>query len=124
MAWSRTAGRDYHGVLETPCFDGGEYDCLTCHSMHGYEDRADQLKPGMRTNAACVQCHADLTAPDALEDHTRHDAGSTGSACYGCHMPHTNYALLKSVRSHSLTIPERRGERPVRAPQCLQRLSC
>lgn len=101
----RTAGRDYHGVLETPCFAGGEYDCLTCHAMHRYEDRDDQLKPGMRTNAACVQCHGDLEPPSALEDHTHHAADSAGSQCYACHMPHSNYALLKSVRSHRLSIP-------------------
>ena len=101
----RTAGRDYHGVLETPCFAGGEYDCLTCHSMHGYADRDDQLKPGMRTNQACTQCHDDFTSPEALEQHTHHEPESTGSRCYDCHMPHSNYALLKSVRSHSLTSP-------------------
>jgi hypothetical protein len=101
----RTAGRDYHGLIETPCFASGEYSCLSCHSMHSYEDRSDQLKPGMRTNAACLQCHAEFEEPAQLEAHTHHGADSSGSLCYDCHMPHSNYALLKGVRSHSLNSP-------------------
>lgn len=101
----RTAGRDYHGVLASPCYAGGDYDCLTCHSMHAYEDRTDQLKPGMQTNAACLQCHPRFEDRAALEAHTHHAPDSTGSQCYECHMPHSNYALLKSVRTHTLTSP-------------------
>jgi hypothetical protein len=101
----RTAGRDYHGVLSTPCFASSEYSCLSCHAMHGYEDRDDQLKPGMRTNQACTQCHEDLKIEERLEAHTHHPARSSGSQCYDCHMPHSNYALLKAVRTHTITSP-------------------
>ncbi len=101
----RTAGRDYHGILETPCFAGGEYNCLSCHSMHNYEDRDDQLKPGMRSNAACLQCHPEFETKASLEAHTHHADDSTGSLCYDCHMPHSSYALLKGVRSHTLNSP-------------------
>ena len=101
----RTAGRDYHGLLDTPCLASGEYSCLSCHAMHKYEDRDDQLKPGMRTNAACLQCHPQFEEVAALESHTNHRAASSGSLCYDCHMPHSSYALLKGVRSHSLTSP-------------------
>jgi hypothetical protein len=101
----RTAGRDYHGLLVTPCFAGGEFSCLTCHSMHDYEDRAGQLKVGMQTNAACNQCHPRFEDPKALEAHSHHRAESSGSLCYDCHMPHSSYALLKGVRSHTLNSP-------------------
>lgn len=101
----RTAGRDYHGVLDSPCFESGEFGCLTCHSMHAYEDRDDQLKPGMRTNLACTQCHGQFEEDKALEAHTHHSADSVGSRCYDCHMPHSNYALLKAVRTHTIDSP-------------------
>lgn len=109
IAWPdgmvRTAGREYHGVVASPCFEGGEYSCLSCHSLHGYADRADQLKPGMDGNQACLQCHPQLEEESALEAHTHHAPSSTGSQCYECHMPHTNYALLTVVRSHQVSSP-------------------
>jgi hypothetical protein len=57
----------------------------------------------MEGNQACVQCH---TAYEAnLEQHTHHRAGSSGSLCYNCHMPHTTYGLLKAIRSHTINSP-------------------
>ena len=56
----RVSGRDMSGMIESPCYQPGEMSCLTCHSMHGYEETADQLAPDMRTNAACTQCHGEL----------------------------------------------------------------
>ena len=53
----RVTGREYNGLLDTPCFQRGKMSCLSCHSMHGYHDRNDQLSPRMETNAACTQCH-------------------------------------------------------------------
>lgn len=102
----RTAGRDYHGVLGSPCFASGEFGCLTCHSMHAYEDRDDQLGPGMRTNLACTQCHGQFEDDKTLEAHTHHAADSAGSRCYDCHMPHSSYALLKAVRTHRIDSPD------------------
>ena len=43
-------GREYNGLLDTPCFQRGKMSCLSCHSMHGYHDRNDQLAPRMETN--------------------------------------------------------------------------
>lgn len=98
----RVAGREFNGLLETACFQKGEMTCLTCHSLHDYADRDDQLKPGMDGNRACIGCH------DAVRfgpSHSHHAAGSSGDLCYNCHMPHTTYALLKGVRQHQIDSP-------------------
>ena len=111
----RVAGREYNGLLETRCHSHGEGDrkmtCMSCHQLHpgaaSGRDLAewadDQLKPGMRGNQACLQCHEEYDAK--LEQHTRHARGSAGSLCYNCHMPHTAYGLLKAARSHRLDSP-------------------
>ena len=57
----------------------------------------------MDTNQACLQCHPDFES--RLEEHTHHRPGSSGSECYNCHMSHTSYALLKSIRSHQISSP-------------------
>jgi hypothetical protein len=98
----RVAGREFNGLLETACYQKGEMTCLSCHSLHDYADRDDQLKPGLEGNRACVGCHdAEHFGPS----HSRHSAGSSGDLCYNCHMPHTTYALLKGVRQHQIDSP-------------------
>jgi predicted CXXCH cytochrome family protein len=77
--------------------------CLSCHSMH-HSDPDDQLSAGMRGNRACLQCHENYVG-ERLREHTHHPAGSTGSLCYNCHMPHTTYALFKGIRSHRVDSP-------------------
>lgn len=111
----RVTGREYNGLLESPCHVHGSGDrkmtCLSCHEMHPDDGDVrdlsawadDQLKPGMRGNAACLQCHEDYRT--GLQGHTRHAPDSSGSLCYNCHMPHTTYGLLKAVRSHRLDSP-------------------
>lgn len=109
----RCTGRDYNGLIDSPCFQRGEMSCLSCHQMHQppgdprrRQDWADdQLKFGMDGNAACLQCHAQFKNTDRLTRHTRHATGSTGSNCYNCHMPYTTYGLLKAVRSHQISSP-------------------
>ncbi len=98
----RVVGREYNGLLESPCAQGGEFSCLSCHSIHdGAPD--DRLRQGMRGDAACVQCHAQVAA--AGSSHTRHPPDSDGSRCMNCHLPHTSYGLLKAARSHTVTSP-------------------
>lgn len=111
----RVSGREYNGLIESPCYQHGIGDrklsCFSCHAMHSKENDPqalkawadDQLKPGMRTNRACLECHKDYGAD--LPAHTRHAADSTGSLCYNCHMPHTAYGLLKAIRSHEISSP-------------------
>jgi len=107
----KVSGREFSGLIATPCYQQGTMSCLSCHEMHQEpgdlrtkaEWANDQLKPGMRTNEACYQCHESYR--DNLTAHTHHTADSAGSRCYNCHMPHTSYGLLKAIRSHQIDSP-------------------
>ena len=107
----RVSGREYNGLIESPCFQEGELSCLSCHSMHKSLDdprplslwAVDQLKPKMDGDQACLQCHKSFR--QNVSEHTHHKAQSTGSRCYNCHMPYTTYGLLKAIRSHQIDIP-------------------
>jgi hypothetical protein len=126
----RVVGREYNGLLDTPCFTRGPMSCLSCHLMHRRDDDPrpigawadDQLKPGMRSSPACVQCHGEYGSRDRIESHTHHRAESSGSHCYNCHMPYTTYGLLKAVRSHTVDSPDARTTletgRPNACNQC------
>jgi hypothetical protein len=109
----RISGREYTGMIESPCYRGGEFTCLSCHTMHPAEDDPrplrewadDQLAPRMGGNDACLQCHAAFASQDALARHTHHAPESTGSSCYNCHMPWTVYGIMKAHRSHQIDSP-------------------
>ena len=98
----RVSGREYSGLIESACHEKGELSCVSCHSMHRSQPD-DQLATQMDGNQACVKCH-DAARHDTPA-HTHHLAGSSGSHCYNCHMPHTTYGLLKAIRSHKITSP-------------------
>lgn len=98
----RVTGREYNGLIESPCYRGGEFSCLSCHSMHE-SDPDDQLAAGMEGDQACLQCHDSYSA--RVMEHTHHRVESSGSRCYNCHMPHTTYGLLKASRSHTIDTP-------------------
>ncbi len=98
----RVVGREYNGLIESPCFDGGAFSCLSCHSIHD-SDPDDRLKADMRGDAACTQCHTEFGALSS--PHTHHEASSDGSRCQNCHLPHTSYGLLKASRSHRVSSP-------------------
>jgi predicted CXXCH cytochrome family protein len=102
----RVSGREYNGLLDSPCFAGGEMSCVSCHSQHNAEPD-DLLPVGMRENTACLGCHEQFAAD--VSNHTHHAAGSEGSRCYNCHMPHTSYGLLKAIRSHTIDSPSVRS---------------
>jgi len=106
----RVSGRELNGVIESPCYQGGRFSCLSCHSMHD-SDPADQLAARAKGNGACTQCHDQFRTADAVTAHTRHAAGSAGSECYNCHMPHTTYGILKAIRSHQISSPSVRDDR-------------
>ena len=62
--------------------------CASCHDAHGTDNYAQLRKPAA---TICLDCHSP-NGPNGphvarLEDHTRHKAGSPGSACVACHMP-------------------------------------
>jgi predicted CXXCH cytochrome family protein len=103
----RVGGREYNGLVASACFERGDgarrLSCLSCHSMHE-SDPDDQLVKGREGDGGCVQCHEEERY--AKEAHTHHRPGSLGSACLGCHMPKTTYALLKTIRSHRIDSPD------------------
>ena len=98
----RVGGREYLGLLDSPCFRQGEMSCLSCHSMH-HSDPDGQVAERMDTNRACLQCHVSMA--ENVASHTHHQEGSAGSLCYNCHMPHTSFALLRAARSHRIDSP-------------------
>ncbi|MHC5114973.1 MAG: multiheme c-type cytochrome [Planctomycetota bacterium] len=98
----RVGGREYLAMTESACYQDGTLSCLACHSMHE-GDPASQLKPDLQGDAACLSCHAEIG--DDIAAHTHHPLGTAGSACNNCHMPHTAWGLLKSIRSHRIDSP-------------------
>jgi predicted CXXCH cytochrome family protein len=101
----RVSGRDYNGLIESPCYRGGQFSCLSCHSLHGGEPDG-QLARNRTDNRACAQCHERFRTNAAVVAHTHHPAESSGSQCYNCHMPHTTYVVLKAIRSHQVSSPK------------------
>jgi len=107
----RVSGREYNGLIKTPCFQRGEMSCLSCHTMHQpasdprpvKEWANDQLTVGMEGDQACLQCHPSFA--NDISAHTYHKVGSSGSQCYNCHMPYTTYGLHKAIRSHQVDSP-------------------
>jgi predicted CXXCH cytochrome family protein len=100
----RVSGRDYNGLIDSPCYQRGELSCLSCHSMHE-SSPTNLLRAGMEGNLACIQCHQEFKSNDSVAAHTHHDPNSSGSLCYNCHMPYTTYGLLKGIRSHFIESP-------------------
>jgi hypothetical protein len=114
----RVSGREYNGLLDSPCFRNATHtdrtlSCFSCHELHkGIDDTrsvaewADthQVSTDGQSDQACLQCHESFAA-DQLTAHTRHATESTGSRCYNCHMPYTSYGLLKTMRSHTVSSP-------------------
>ena len=107
----RVSGREYNGLIESPCYQRGELSCFSCHQLHKPQDDPrsvrewsnDQLALGMDGQNACLQCHESYAAN--LQEHTHHLPQSTGSMCYNCHMPYTTYGLHKAIRSHQIDSP-------------------
>jgi len=102
----RVGGREYNGLVRSPCYERGHGDqklsCLSCHSLHRGAAN-DQLDPEKLGNGACATCHASESAD--ISAHTHHAPASPGSLCYNCHMPHVSYALLGAIRSHRVDSP-------------------
>jgi hypothetical protein len=107
----RVSGREFNGMVDSPCYVRGELSCSSCHAMHQAADdprsaatwSVHQLAVGMDGDRGCLQCHAALAG--TLEQHTHHPAASDGSRCYNCHMAYTSYGLLKALRSHRIDVP-------------------
>jgi predicted CXXCH cytochrome family protein len=100
----RVSGREFNGIIESPCYKGGKFSCVSCHSLHESEPD-DQLAEKARGNGACIQCHDKFRETQTLVAHTHHSVNSSGSECYNCHMPYTSYGILKAIRSHQISNP-------------------
>ena len=106
----RTAGREYNALHGSACYEQGGMTCLSCHVMHPADspDRTraewanDQMRRGDH-DRSCRECHASMF--DDVAAHTHHAAGSSGSKCVNCHMPHSTYGLMKGVRTHRIESP-------------------
>jgi hypothetical protein len=98
-------------MIETGCYKRGDLTCMSCHSMHQPLDDErsvktwanDQLSPRMDGDQACLQCHGSFV--EDIAAHTHHREDSTGSSCYNCHMPYTDWGLMKSQREHKIDSP-------------------
>jgi predicted CXXCH cytochrome family protein len=112
-----TTALEYNGMTLSACYQSGQgrMSCLSCHQGHP-GDPNFMLKPGMNGNEACFQCHEGYR--DRLAEHTQHGAGSSGSLCVNCHMPHQVYSLLTTHRSHRIQIPDVQDSRTGKPNAC------
>ncbi len=68
----RLSGREFSGLRQSPCYTHGDtsrqLDCTSCHALHTADGgapaawRDDQLRDGMRGNAACTRLLTSMTA--------------------------------------------------------------
>ena len=77
--------------------------CFSCHDVHGTDNQALLIKPA---NVMCLECHGPGSPngphTSTIEEHTHHQAGSTGGECIACHMPKIEQTLADvNVRSHT-----------------------
>jgi predicted CXXCH cytochrome family protein len=82
---NRMQGNDF---VQSVMYEKG-VTCASCHDVHGTGNYAQLRKPA---DKICLDCHA-ANSPNgphvaSLEEHTHHRAGSPGSQCVACHMPH------------------------------------
>lgn len=111
----RVSSRDFSGMIESRCNQGGRLWCGSCHSLHeGDPDlllapAARGATPTEAGDGACLGCHPAL-AGEAGPRHAHHRAGSPGARCVSCHMPYTVYGLLKGIRQHRIDSPRVTGD--------------
>jgi len=77
--------------------------CFSCHDVHGTDNQALLIKPA---SAMCLECHGPGSPngphTSTIEEHTHHQAGSSGGECIACHMPKIEQTLGDvNVRSHT-----------------------
>lgn len=99
---ARLTAYEYQGLVQSPCFDGGEITCISCHTLHA-GDIHGNIPEENRGNKPCLQCHQSIA--DDVTAHTRHTANSSGSKCYECHMPKMVFGITDIHRSHRIEIP-------------------
>jgi len=104
----RVSGREYNGLIDSPCFASADFGCTTCHRMHATDAEVDggpwvagQLRAGARNGETCGRCHASIATE--ARGHSGHAMDQ--ASCVDCHMPRTTYGLLGAIRSHTISSP-------------------
>lgn len=98
-------GCEFTGLALSACYRRGDISCLSCHTLHS-GDPNDQLIAPESVDKSCIACHNEDRFQNAIQTHTHHLAGSSGSSCVNCHMPHTTYALFSAIRNHYIASPK------------------
>lgn len=104
-------GMLFRSFIESKCYDAAEVRCYDCHDAHANKQptKPGILEPSNVSNDYCLNCHEHLRG--RIADHSKHTAGTPGSFCYDCHMPHNIQNLVggyeKFTRTHTMSsIPE------------------
>jgi len=76
--------------------------CFDCHDVHSNRNESNLIETG---NELCLGCH-NRQNPAGLKgtvsEHTHHAAGSAGSQCIACHMPHLEQTIKDNyVAAHT-----------------------
>lgn len=82
----------------SPCLKSGELDCIHCHTSSGRY----RFNDPENANGACLPCHKERV--ENVTEHTHHKADSEGNRCIACHMPMTEFALMRRS-DHSMRPP-------------------
>ncbi len=99
---ARLTAYEYQGVVQSKCHDDSEFTCLSCHALHS-GDVHGNIPEENRSNKPCLACHTEFS--DDVSTHTKHEADSSGSLCYDCHMPRMVFGVTGIHRSHRIELP-------------------
>ncbi|MHC4469373.1 MAG: cytochrome c3 family protein [Planctomycetota bacterium] len=95
----------YDGLpfLASECAREGGLTCVSCHSPHGTDRRA-QLSAPPGGGALCAACHEDVV--EGVAEHSFHEPFGSGGACVSCHMPFLTIERGHgAVTDHTIGIP-------------------
>jgi len=68
--------------------------CLSCHSMHGQDNRPLMVERAADINAQCASCHQTVWAQ--FQRPYRHRLPEGAMSCVGCHNPHGSQTPLET----------------------------
>jgi tetratricopeptide (TPR) repeat protein len=85
----------YNSFLQSKMYAKG-VTCTDCHNPH-------TLKRKSEGDKVCSKCHSEEKY--TATSHHKHQQGSKGSSCIGCHMPVRVYMGVDSRNDHSFRIP-------------------
>jgi tetratricopeptide (TPR) repeat protein len=85
--------------LMSPCAAGDRLQCTDCHTSSGRLNYAPA-----DADRACTPCHAKLVADPVAHSHHPLKPGVQGVRCIECHMPETEFSLMRR-HDHSMLPP-------------------